>query len=275
MKSRQPLINYRILICGKGGSGKSTITALLGNEFERRGYPVVLLDGDASNPGGLSRLTMGLPSGPRPLIDFFGGREHVTCPVDDPAPLKMPSGVGEVVNMRLDIKSLPKAYYIRKGRKVLLQCGKIRHLLEGCDGPMSKITRDLIFSDDHIMLIDVEAGVEHFGRGVEAHVDIVLSVVDPTFESIEIAGRVAQLCADLGISQVWAVLNAIKGENVRDTLKHRLRKKEISILGVIDYNPLFERIGLEGGEIDQARAPVAIPQMVDFLERSVGIEAVY
>jgi len=52
----KPLIGKRILICGKGGSGKSSIVTLMAQVLEKKGYPVILIDGDASNPGGLLRL---------------------------------------------------------------------------------------------------------------------------------------------------------------------------------------------------------------------------
>lgn len=81
------LKNKRILVCGKGGCGKSSIVALLGNALQKNGYKPLLLDADASNPGGLIRLLIDKNKNPEPLINFFGGREKVTCPSDDPSPL--------------------------------------------------------------------------------------------------------------------------------------------------------------------------------------------
>ena len=81
------LSGKRILVCGKGRSGKSSIVSLLGNELQKKGYQVILLDADASNPGGLFRLISRKNNAPQPLIEFFGGRSKVTCPVDDPSPL--------------------------------------------------------------------------------------------------------------------------------------------------------------------------------------------
>jgi CO dehydrogenase maturation factor len=86
-RAHRPLAGRRILVCGKGGSGKSSLVTLLARALHDRGYQVLALDGDASNPGGLSRLMLGLSEPPEPLMDFFGGRGCVTCPVDDPSPL--------------------------------------------------------------------------------------------------------------------------------------------------------------------------------------------
>lgn len=70
----KPLNRKRILVCGKGGSGKSTLVALMAAVLQRKGYGVMVLDGDASNPDGLVRLLFGkgVQDEPKPLIAFFG-----------------------------------------------------------------------------------------------------------------------------------------------------------------------------------------------------------
>jgi len=189
-----PLRGQRILVCGKGGSGKSTLVALLAKSLAARGYGVVALDGDASNPGGLARLLLEKPAQPRPLIEFFGGREHVECPVDDPSPLTRLGETTPVPEKPIRLEEIPAEYKLAEHGITLLRVGKITRALEGCEGPMSKVTRDLRIAGDAVTLIDVEAGIEHFGRGVEKSIDTVVVVVDPTFESLDIADRIAGLC---------------------------------------------------------------------------------
>lgn len=243
------LLGKRILVCGKGGSGKSSIITLMANELQRREYRVVLVDGDASNPGGLARLAAGAKRGPKPLIDFFGGRENVTCPVDDPSPLLRLSDSSQVVEAHIDLAEIPPQYIIRKDNLILLQVGKIQKAYEGCDGPMSKITRDFIIKGDYVTLIDVEAGIEHFGRGVEKHVDVVLIVVDPTFESFEIAERVTKLCRLMGVGQVMAILNGAQTPQMESMMRENLGKREVQILGSVRYDPEIRKAGLEGSAL--------------------------
>jgi energy-coupling factor transporter ATP-binding protein EcfA2 len=78
---KRPLSGKRILVCGKGGSGKSTVVALMAAILQRQAFEVMVLDGDGSNPEGLVRLLFGLgvEGEPKPLIEFFGGLEAVTC----------------------------------------------------------------------------------------------------------------------------------------------------------------------------------------------------
>ena len=224
----KPLSGLRILVCGKGGSGKSSIITLMANVLQDKNYKVLLLDGDASNPGGLSRLAFGLKNGPKPLIEFFGGREEVECPVDDPSPLTRKSDYWPVPDKHIDLAEIPPDFSVQKENIILLQVGKIQRAYEGCDGPMSKVTRDFIVDGGYVTLIDVEAGIEHFGRGIEQNVDMILITVDPTFESFSIADRVTKLCRLMGIEQVWAILNKVPSPQVESFMLTQARRSDLA-----------------------------------------------
>ena len=110
--SRLILFGKRILVCWKCGIGKSTIITLLANALSKKNYEVVVLDWDASNPGGLARLLFGLKEGVKPLIDFFGGREKVECPVDDPSILTRLNDEIPITKKLINISEIPKNYYV-------------------------------------------------------------------------------------------------------------------------------------------------------------------
>jgi CO dehydrogenase maturation factor len=156
------LKNKRILICGKGGSGKSSFVTLMGRVLPKKGYKLILLDADASNPGGLFHLLTDNDKAPKPLIDFFGGRQKVTCPVDDPSPLTRKNNKVPINEAAIKLSEISKQYSIKKKNLTLFQVGKIKEAYEGCDGPMQKVARDFIVKDNFVMLIDMEAGIEHF-----------------------------------------------------------------------------------------------------------------
>jgi CO dehydrogenase maturation factor len=233
-------------MCGKGGSGKSSVLTLMARVLSVKGYPVLALDGDASNPGGLARLLSGLKQGPKPLIDFFGGRTCVTCPVDDPSPLTRKGDTGAIPENNIMPGEIGPAYFNRKDNVTLFQVGKIRGAYEGCDGPMSKVTRDFVVQGDDVVLIDVEAGIEHFGRGIERNVDAVLVVVDPSFESFSIAERARELCAEMQITNVWAVLNKVGSKEMERQMMKALDERTVGVLGVVRHDPEVARAGLRG-----------------------------
>lgn len=269
----KPLAGKRILVCGKGGSGKSSLTALIAGVLRDRHYSVVLVDGDASNPGGLTRLVLGETTAPKPLIEFFGGRAKVTCPVDDPSPLVRLTDSRPVTEAPIDPAEIPSQYSVRIDNLVLFQVGKIQKACEGCDGPMSKVTRDFIVTGPYVTVIDVEAGVEHFGRGLEKNVDIILIIVDPSFESFEIAARVTDLSRMMGVKTVRAILNNVPSLETEMSMQTALQKRGVKILGSVRHDPEVHKAGLDGTAIGSCGARDDVDVCILNLETTVPSSA--
>jgi len=248
----------RILICGKGGSGKSTIVTLLANALSNENGEVVVIDGDASNPGGLARLLFGLKGSIKPLIEFFGGREKVECPIDDPSILTRLNDDIPITKRRINLAEVPNEYYVQKNGITLFQVGKINQPFEGCDGPMSKVTRDFVVGGNVITLIDVEAGIEHYGRGIEKNVDMVIVVVDPTFESFLIAQKVAILCHGMEIKYYGVIINKISTNVMKLYVEQELFERGLNIYGLVKYDKELFEDGLVGASI---KAGIAIEEV--------------
>lgn len=264
-----PLQSKRILVCGKGGSGKSSILSLIGNALQEKEYSVIMLDGDASNPGGLCRLLFGDIHYPKPLIEYFGGRELVECPVDNPKPLTRINETIAITEKNIDLAEIPAKYIVEKNGIKLLQVGKINQAFEGCDGPMSKISRDFIVIGNYVTLLDVEAGIEHFGRGIEQNVDIILTIVDPTFESFIVAEKVISLAQQMNVENTWAILNKFRTREIEYQMMQELENREIKILGSISYDPEIELAGLRGSKLEKSEAYLDIKEIVGKLEQII------
>lgn len=262
----------RILVCGKGGSGKSTIVSLLGRSLLKNRYSVILLDADASNPGGLLRMFPDENNTPEPLIEFFGGREKVTCPSDDPSPLTRINNNVALKDIAIELTEIPEKYSYKEKNLNLFQIGKIKEACEGCDGPMSKIARDFIVNGDFVTLIDIEAGIEHFGRGVEQNVDIILVIVDPTFESFVIAEIITKMSLYLGKKNVFAILNKIDTKETDMIIRSSLKKRGVEYLGSISLDKEIQNAELMGKSIPQCKAENQISEIVKKLEKSIKAE---
>jgi CO dehydrogenase maturation factor len=175
----------KILICGKGGSGKSTVVALLAKSLNRKGLRVLLVDADESNVG-VSRL-LGSPDGVS-LLDSLGGKKDLQKKMMAAFPAGKPL---ELFTTRWSLGDIPADCLSQAAGIQLMSVGKIQHFGEGCACPMGALAKaffsNLDTAADEVVVIDAEAGVEHFGRGVEAGCDLILAVVDPSYESILLA----------------------------------------------------------------------------------------
>jgi CO dehydrogenase maturation factor len=274
-ESKKPLCGKRILVCGKGGSGKSTVVALMANILQHKAYEAIVLDGDASNPEGLVRLLFGLgvEGEPKPLIEFFGGVDVVTCPVDDPSSLTRIDDSAPISEHRIDLfKEISADYYLQKGSTTLLQVGKIETYGQGCDGPLEKVVRDFMVEGDAVNLIDMKAGVEHFGRKIPDQMDVILGVLDYTLESVSIAKRMAEFCQEAGIKNFWFILNKILSEEIESMVMAKLLDLSHRVLGSISYDQELIKAGLSGNALGQCKASEEIDHIVEQLERAVSSE---
>lgn len=266
LDSEGPLTGMRVLVCGKGGSGKSSLVSLMVRDLADAGYKVLALDGDASNPGGLAQTLFGSKKGPEPLIEFFGGRACVTNPVEDPSPLTRMGDSRSLTENPIQLHETDPTYSVRAGNVTLCQVGKIQEAYEGCDGPLSKITRDFVIGDPAVTIIDVEAGVEHFGRGIAINVDEVIVVVDPSYESFSLAERARDLCAQMDLFNVWAILNKVPSIDAEKRMVDAMNARDITILGIVHHDRMVEKTGMEGTALIPCTAMREVREITQHLE---------
>jgi CO dehydrogenase maturation factor len=125
--------------------------------------------------------------------------------------------------------------------------------------------KKLSLEDDQIVVIDMEAGVEHFGRGVETSIDRVLIVVEPSFESLELAEKVHSLSAGIGIKNICAVLNKVPSDEIALKLESELAKRGIDTIGCIHRDNEIFHSCLEGLSLTNGGAGQEIRDVFDSL----------
>jgi CO dehydrogenase maturation factor len=239
----------KLSVSGKGGSGKSTVTTLLALELRNRGVRPVIVDSDESNSVLYRMLGMAKP--PQPLVALAGGRHMVrTLMPPGYTPAESGKGTHVLTQSRILLDDLPSENMIEKDNLRLIVVGKIAEPLEGCACPMGVLGREFLsklkLRDNEIALVDMEAGIEHFGRGVESGLDAVLIVVEPSFESISLAERIQYLAHGIGVPKVGAVLNKINSELLSAKLCQELKNKKVEVIGAVPYDKTVFNADLEG-----------------------------
>ncbi|MBN1135210.1 MAG: P-loop NTPase [Anaerolineae bacterium] len=251
----------KIAVCGKGGSGKSTVTGLLARDLQDRGYRVLVVDSDESNPG-LYRV-LGFDQRPKPLLELVGGKKQVFPTFSE----KGKHQDGLLTRAEFHIADLPTDYIVEQDGIGLVCVGKILQSLEGCACPMGVLSREflkrLALQKNEVAVIDMEAGIEHFGRGVETSIDSVLIVTEPAFDSLELAATISALAAEVGVERVWTILNKVRSEELALRLRKELEAKNIAVVGSIGDEPEIFEAGLEGRPVRRDKLAVDLGSILD------------
>lgn len=236
----------KISVCGKGGSGKSTLVTLLALQAVAGKWSVLVIDSDESNSG-LFRM-LGFDHAPVPLMEALGGKQHVKQKMNQSSILR---------ENHIEIRSIPDPHIQRRNGLAQVSIGKIMQALEGCACPMGVLSREflkkLTLQEGEIAIVDMEAGVEHFGRGIDEAIDRVLLVVEPSRESITVAEKVRDLAAGMD-KRSKAVLNKMPSPEVAQRVEEELRSREIDIIGRLPNDPQVFEACLEGRIVDRGKA---------------------
>jgi len=133
----------------------------------------------------------------------------------------------------------------------LLVMGTVVQGGTGCVCPenafLRALLRHLLFKErESTVVLDMEAGVEHLGRGTAKGVDLMLAVVEPGMRSVETVDRIKKLAEDIGIKKVVAVLNKVTDSGAVEKVEAKLREFGIPLLETIPYEQALVKADLEG-----------------------------
>jgi len=112
--------------------------------------------------------------------------------------------------------------------------------------------------------------VERFGRGVDASIDAILIIVEPSYESMAIARRIKEIAAGMGKS-IWAVLNKVKSNGMTAKLKTEMEKSNVDVIGVVSDDPVVLEASFEGRPFESKTAAHAAKKILNFLTTDMTV----
>jgi len=232
---------HRIVVVGKGGVGKSTLTALLARLLARSGASVLAIDADEQRNLG---ATLGLD------LDVLAGLVPVSAAgdyVEEKTGARPGEGAGGMLRLNPDTADIVDRLSITGPDGVrLLVMGGVQRAGGGCLCPENALLAAAIagmrLRHDALVLMDTHAGVEHFGRALARGFDSAIVVVEPTFNATQVGLETARLARELGIGDIHLVINRSRGPADRDRVLTHIDALGGCALDTVHLLPFDQRV---------------------------------
>ncbi|MEE4355279.1 MAG: carbon monoxide dehydrogenase accessory protein CooC [Desulfococcaceae bacterium] len=229
----------KLAVSGKGGVGKTTFSSLLIRSLSAQGKKVLAIDAD---PDANLAAALGIADADKitPIAEM---KELIFERTE-----ARPGTVGGFFKLNPKVDDLPEKLSARLENIKLMRLGGVKKGGAGCICPESTMLRALVMHvvllRDEVVVMDMEAGIEHLGRGTARAVDRLMVVVEPGRRSIDTAEHIRRLAAEIGLTRIAVVGNKIRGPADEEFLKKHLR--DFEFLGFLPYDDQLIEADLRG-----------------------------
>ncbi|MCX7793977.1 MAG: carbon monoxide dehydrogenase accessory protein CooC [Thermodesulfovibrionales bacterium] len=228
-------------ITGKGGVGKTTLSSVLCYLYREEGKRVIAVDAD---PDANLAGALGIPKEEAQKIRPIA---ELTDLIAERTGAK-PGQMGGVFKLNPKVDDIPDEIGYRLDGIILLTIGKSKEASSGCYCPenvfLRRLLKHLIVERNEVVIVDMEAGIEHLTRGTAEGVDAFIVVIEPGSRSIQTAITVRDLARGLGVKRVFVVGNKVRNEADREFISSNIEGMEI--LGFIGFNHEIMEADIKG-----------------------------
>ncbi len=233
---------FRVVITGKGGAGKTTTTAMLSHLFARKGYNVLAVDED---PQMNLPYAIGIPreEGDK-IIPVTKNLDYI----EEKTGARPGEGWGLMLTLNPDVSDVVERFGIKGPDGInMLVMGTVVQAATGCLCPenalLEAIVRYINLRNNEIILMDTQAGVEHFGRALAQGFRHVVIVTDATFNSVQVAKHAAKLAKDINIPHLYLLINRVRSNDSKELEKvKQIMKNEMNIFDEVFELPYEEKL---------------------------------
>ncbi len=229
----------KIAISGKGGVGKTTLAALLIRAFDDEGKKVLAIDAD---PDANLAAAVGIKNADS-ITPISEMKELIAERTES-----VPGSIGGFFKLNPKVDDLPDSLSAKMDNIKLMKLGGVKGGGHGCICPESALLKALVthitLLRDEVVVMDMEAGLEHLGRATAQAVDKLIVVVEPGRRSLETAIQVKKLAAQIRLDRVYALGNKIRSEKDETFLRKGL--PDFDFIGFIGYDDSLVEADLNG-----------------------------
>jgi CO dehydrogenase maturation factor len=227
----------KIAVSGKGGVGKTMLASLLSTILTRSGYSVLAIDAD---PNATLAAALGFPHPERitpisEMADLIEERTGVR-----------PGQAAPYFRLNPRVDDIPEKYWVEHEGIKLMVMGRLKKGGSGCYCPenalLEALLAHILLRRNEVVIMDMEAGIEHLGRATARAVDRMIIVVEPSKASVETAFRIRELARDIGLENIVVVANKIRSEQDRNFLTCAM--PDFGFIGFIPYDQSVIEAGL-------------------------------
>lgn len=229
----------KVAIAGKGGAGKTTLAGTLARLFAKDGYTVLAIDADPA-----MNLSSALGIAPEVASKIVPISENDDL-IEERTGVR-PGSSGSVFSLTPTVNDIADRYGVPgpDDTKLLLM-GTVKSGGAGCMCPanalLKALLRHILIREKDIVIMDMEAGLEHLGRATVKGVDAIICLVEPGMQSVETAERISKLARNIGVRSILAVGNKVRSKEEENFLSELLGQKGIPIIGIIPYDEVVAK----------------------------------
>lgn len=247
----------KIAVSGKGGVGKTTFSALMIRTFNEQGRHVLAIDAD---PDANLAGALGIKDADK-IIPIAEMKELIFERTGAQA-----GTVGGFFKLNPKVDDLPDTLSAKLDNIKLMRLGGVKKGGSGCICPESTLLKVLVMHivliRDEVVVMDMEAGIEHLGRGTAQAVNKLIVVVEPGRRSIDTAEHIKVLASEIGLKNIAIVGNKIRNKDDEEFIRQHL--KDFQILGFMPYDPKLIEADVKGFSPFDADSPAkaAVKEMI-------------